>query len=283
MSKKGVIGAGTMGKGIAQILAQYNFEVVLVDSNPLALEDAKINIYNSLRMAGLFNKSFKNLSADEAIKRITFTSAYDLLEDVDFVIENIPEKIESKRIVYQNIDSICNRQAIFAVNTSCIPVTEIASFTTRKEQVVGMHFMNPVPMIAAVEVMKGYYTSKKTIDLAFGLLSQIQKEGILVNDSPGFVSNRISHLMMNEAARLVEENVASVEAIDAIFKKCYGHKMGPLETADLIGIDTVVDSLDILFDHYKDHKFACCTLLRKMVAAGETGRKSGKGFYGYEG
>jgi 3-hydroxybutyryl-CoA dehydrogenase len=167
------------------------------------------------------------------------------------------------------------------VNTSCISITKIGAITKRPDRVVGTHFMNPVPMMKAVEVIKGFYTSEKTIQRTKDLLTSLNKEGIVVNDFPGFVSNRISHLMMNEAAFIVQDQVADIKTVDEIFKKCYSHKMGPLETADLIGIDTVVESLQVLYDSYQDPKFRCCPLLKKMVDAGLLGRKSGRGFYEY--
>jgi 3-hydroxybutyryl-CoA dehydrogenase len=234
-------------------------------------------------MQGFYNKALKDIKPEEVLEQIIFTTEYALLADCDFIIENVPEKLKVKIPVYEQLEKVSNPKAYYAVNTSCIPVTEIAALTNRPDQVIGMHFMNPVPMIEAVEIMKGYHTSDKTIEAALELLKAINKQGIIVNDYPGFVSNRISHLMMNEAAFIVQEGEASVENVDEIFKKCYGHKMGPLETADLIGLDTVVDSLDVLFGQYKDTKFRCCPLLRRMVAAGHCGRKSGQGFYGYNG
>lgn len=279
----GVIGAGTMGRGIAQTVAQYNEKVVLVDISTDILESAKKEIRNSVRMQAFYNKALKGIKPDEVIERIIFTTDYALLAECDFIIENVPEKLEIKIGVYEQLEKVSNPNAYYAVNTSCIPVTEIAALTNRPDKVIGMHFMNPVPMIEAVEIMKGFHTSKETIEAALKLLKAINKHGIIVNDYPGFVSNRISHLMMNEAAFIVQEGEASIENVDDIFKKCYGHKMGPLETADLIGLDTVVDSLDVLFGQYKDTKFRCCPLLRRMVAAGHCGRKSGQGFYGYNG
>lgn len=281
--KIGVVGAGTMGRGIAQTVAQYNKNVVLVDISKEILDSAQKELHNSIRMLGFYNKDFKGIKPEAVLERIIFTTDYALLADCDFIIENVPEKLEVKIPVYKLLENVTNKEAFYAVNTSCIPVTEIAAYTKRPDKVIGMHFMNPVPMIEAVEIMKGFHTSDKTIEVSLELLKSINKHGIIVNDYPGFVSNRISHLMMNEAAFIVQEAEASVENIDEVFKRCYGHKMGPLETADLIGLDTVVDSLDVLFNQYKDTKFRCCPLLRRMVAAGHCGRKSGQGFYGYSG
>lgn len=281
--KIGVVGAGTMGRGIAQAAAQYNMNVVLVDISMDILDSAQKEIRNAVRMQGFYNKDFKGIKPEVVLGHIIFTTDYALLADCDFIIENVPEKLEIKISVYELLEKVSNPEAYYAVNTSCIPVTEIAAFTGRPDKVIGMHFMNPVPMIEAVEIMRGFHTSDKTIEAALELLKSINKHGIIVNDYPGFVSNRISHLMMNEAAFIVQEGEASVENVDEVFKKCYGHKMGPLETADLIGLDTVADSLDVLFNQYKDTKFRCCPLLRRMVAAGHCGRKSGQGFYGYNG
>lgn len=277
----GVLGAGVMGKGVAQSLAQSGFKVVLVDISEKVLECAKKDIYNNIRFQALFNKNGMNMEPDDAITHIEFTTDYDLLRSTDFIIENVTEKWDVKKTVYEHIDVICPEQCIFAVNTSCISITKIAALTKRPSRVIGTHFMNPVPMKTAVETIRGYHTSDETVDRLKGLLAKIGKECILVNDYPGFVSNRISHLFMNEAAFVVQDKVALPAEVDDIFKKCYGHKMGPLETADLIGLDTVVNSLDILYESYQDPKFRCCPLLRKMVDAGLYGMKSGQGFYTY--
>lgn len=189
--------------------------------------------------------------------------------------------MELLKNVYGKIDNICDENCIFLVNTSCISITKIAALTKRPDKVIGTHFMNPVPQKKVVEVVKGYHTSEETIASLKELLANIGKEAIIVNDYPGFVSNRVSHLFMNEAAYVVQDQVASPESVDDIFKKCFGHAMVPLETADLIGLDTVVNSLDILYKSYQDPKFRCCPLLRKMVDAGLYGRKSGEGFYKY--
>ena len=199
----------------------------------------------------------------------------------DFVVENITENVDSKLELYSQLDAICRDNVIFAANTSCISITKIASVTNRRQKVIGIHFMNPVPMISAVEMIRGFHTSEETIQTTLDLMKQINKEGIIIKDFPGFVSNRISHLMMNEAAFIVQDRCARAEDVDDIFRKCYGHKMGPLETADLIGLDTVVNSLEVLFASYQDPKFRCCPLLKKMVEAGLLGRKSSQGFYQY--
>ena len=275
----GVIGAGVMGQGVALTLGQYGFRVILIDLNESILDKAKQNMNEQFYGYSFINENFDN---ENFMDNITFTTDYSLLKDVDFVVENIPEILEEKKKVYEKISLICKKECIFCVNTSCISITEIASFSDRMEQVIGVHFMNPVPLIPTVEAIRGKKTTDETIEKTNDLIRKIGKRSIVINDSVGFVSNRISHLMMNEAAYLVYEEVATPEQIDDIFRSCYGHKMGPLETADLIGLDTVTNSLQILYDKYKDKKVRCCPLLKDMVRVNELGRKSGKGFYRYE-
>src|ERR1051326_3235104 len=215
-------------------------------------------------------------------QNIKVSADYDVLRDADFVVENVTEKFEVKTQVYRQLDAICPPQCVFAANTSAIPITRIGAMTNRPTQVLGMHFMNPVPLKTAVEVIRGYHTSDTTIAVATRLLGLMGKKAILVNDSPGFVSNRVLMLTINEAIFLVQEKVASPEVVDDIFKNCFEHKMGPLETADLIGLDTILFSIEVLYDEFKDSKFRPCPLLRQMVDAGLHGRKTGRGFYSYE-
>ncbi|MDD0821158.1 3-hydroxyacyl-CoA dehydrogenase family protein [Bacillus anthracis] len=276
--KIGVIGAGVMGKGVAQRLAQYGQEVVLYDIDPKVLDTVRSDIKKSLKIAGMFNKA---IDAEGIVSKISIISDYDGLADMDFIIENVTEEIKTKENVYKNLERVCKEECIYMVNTSCIPITLIGSYTNRADKVIGVHFMNPVPMKNFAEVIKGWKTSVETIANTENLLNDIGMEIEFVNDSAGFVSNRLSHLFMNEASALVHEGVAAPEQIDNIFKKAFGHKMGPLETADLIGIDTVLDSLKILYEHYEDPKYRACPLLKQMVYAGFTGRKVGKGFYNY--
>jgi 3-hydroxybutyryl-CoA dehydrogenase len=226
-------------------------------------------------------KSEKKVDAKEIISLIEFTTDQRLLSEADFVIENVTEKWEIKKQVYEQIDSICPPHCVFAANTSAIPITRIASATRRAPQVLGIHFMNPVPLKSTVEVIRGYHTSEQTLETALALLARMGKTGIVVNDSPGFVSNRVLMLTINEAIFLLQEGVASAEDIDTIFKNCFGHKMGPLETGDLIGLDTILYSLEVLYEAFNDSKFRPCPLLKKMVDAGLHGRKSGAGFYKY--
>jgi 3-hydroxybutyryl-CoA dehydrogenase len=212
---------------------------------------------------------------------IEATTDYSRLSDVDFVVENITEKWELKKEIYPKLDEICAPDVVFAANTSAISITRLASLTNRPEQVLGMHFMNPVPMKPTVEVIRGWHTTDTTLDTALTLLADMGKEGIVVADAPGFVSNRVLMLTVNEAIHLVAERVATAEEVDRIFKSCFGHKMGPLETADLIGLDTILYSVEVLYESFNDGKYRPCPLLKQMVDAGLHGRKSGQGFYTY--
>lgn len=280
--KIGVIGAGTMGRGVSELFASNAYKVVLIDCSSEALKAAEKEILNITRFRWFQNRDINVSELQKKIlDNISFSTDMELLSEVDFVVENTNEVYEVKEPIFKNMDKICKSDTIFAANTSCLSITKLAQLTDRQDKVIGIHFMNPVAYIDAAEVIMGVHTSDTTLQTAKGILTSVNKETIVIKDAPGFVSNRISHLMMNEAAFIVQEGVASPEAIDDIFKKCYGHKMGPLETADLIGIDTVTDSLDVLFDSYKDSKFRCCTLMRKMVDAGLKGRKTGEGFYKY--
>ncbi|ASC71042.1 3-hydroxyacyl-CoA dehydrogenase [Halomicronema hongdechloris C2206] len=277
----GVVGAGVMGVGIAQNLAQTGHQVILIDVSEEILEKANQEIKNNIRFQGFFNKKEKPENPDVVLNRIQFSTNYKLLDGVEFVIENVTEKWSIKKEVYPQLEAICPESVVFAANTSAIPITRIASVTKRASKVLGMHFMNPVPLKPTVEMIRGYHTSEETIETAKNLLSQMGKEGIVVNDSPGFVSNRVLMLTINEAIFLLHDQVASAEEVDRIFKTCFGHKMGPLETADLIGLDTILFSIEVLYESFNDSKYRPCPLLKRMVDAGLYGRKSGKGFYAY--
>jgi len=279
--KIGVIGAGIMGSGVALNLAQTGHGVVLVDISSEILDSSAKKIIESARMQTLFHKGDDTPGPEQLLDIIKFTSDYDLLEGVDFVIENVTERWSLKEKVYPELDKVCRKEVIFAANTSTIPITRIASLTGRAPQIIGMHFMNPVPMKPAVEVIRGHCTSEETVSKAKKFLLQMGKEAIVVNDAPGFVSNRVLMLTINEAACVLQEEVSTAEDVDRIFRTCFGHRMGPLETADLIGLDTVLLSLESLHDNFRDGKFRPCALLKKMVDAGLYGRKSGKGFYDY--
>lgn len=277
----GVIGAGVIGTGVAQDLAQADFRVLLLDTSPKVLDDAVTQIRQNVRMQTFFKKGQGGPGADQLLARIKTSTDYAVLQTADFVIENVTEKWAIKREVYQRLDAICPQRTIFAANTSAITITRIASTTHRQDQVIGIHFMNPVPLKHTVEVIKAFHTSAATIEITKSLLARLNKESILVNDAPGFVSNRVLMLTVNEAIFVVQEQVAPPEDVDKIFRECFGHKMGPLETADLIGLDTVLFSIEVLYESFNDDKYRPCPLLRKMVDAGLLGRKSGVGFYRY--
>jgi 3-hydroxybutyryl-CoA dehydrogenase len=279
--KVGVVGAGVMGVGLGQSLAQAGLEAVLVDVSDAALNRAREEIRQGLRFQGMFQKGEKREDSKTVLGRISFSTDLADLAEVDFLIENVPEKWEIKREVYPKLDAVCPPRAVFAVNTSCISITRVAALTQRADRVLGMHFMNPVPLKPMVEVIRAHHTSDETLETARQLLRQMGKDCIVVGDLPGFVSNRILMLTVNEAVCVLQDGVATAEQVDQLFKTCFGHKMGPLETADLIGLDTILYSIEVLYDSYADSKFRPSPLLRKMVDAGLLGRKSGKGFYDY--
>jgi 3-hydroxybutyryl-CoA dehydrogenase len=281
IKKVGVVGAGVMGVGVGQSLAQNGMEAVLVDVSDEVLEHAKAEIRKSLRFQGMFQKDAKKEDPAAILGRIQFTTRLEDLGDVDFVVENVPEKWEIKSKIYPRIDAICPERAVFAVNTSCYSITRVGALTKRPDRVIGMHFMNPVPLKPMVEAIRGYHTSEATIETARQFLRQMGKDFILVNDMPGFVSNRVLMLTINEAVYVLQDGVATCEQVDQLFKTCFGHKMGPLETADLIGLDTILYSIEALYESYNDSKYRPCPLLKKMVDAGLHGRKNGKGFYDY--
>ncbi|PYP87889.1 MAG: 3-hydroxybutyryl-CoA dehydrogenase [Candidatus Angelobacter sp. Gp1-AA117] len=278
----GVIGAGVMGIGVAQNLAETGHRVVLVDIDEKQLTKARDSIRTNVRMQALFQKKAPAPKPAAVLEKILFTTDYDELKVADFVVENVIEKWDVKQEVYRRIDSICSSNCIFAANTSAISITRIGSATTRPDRVLGMHFMNPVPLKSMVEVIRGFHTSPATLEKGKRFLAEMGKECIVVNDMPGFVSNRVLMLTVNEAIYVVQDQVASAEDVDHIFKTCFGHKMGPLETGDLIGLDTILYSLEVLYESYNDDKFRPCPLLKKMVYAGLHGRKSGRGFYNYD-
>ncbi|MBD8496933.1 3-hydroxyacyl-CoA dehydrogenase family protein [Paenibacillus arenosi] len=280
--KIGVIGAGTMGTCITADLLFHELPCVLVDISEKALADARAEIEKVLRFAVVINKDLPKVNVAEVMEKVRFTTDIRDVSDCSYMIENVPEHWETKEQVYKQMDHIFAGEMYYAANTSCLSITKLGGVTSRPENVIGVHFMNPSYLKSTVEVIKGHHTSDTCIEQTVSVLKKLNKETIIVNDYPGFVSNRISHLFMNEAAFVVQDQVADAAQVDAIFKKCYGHKMGPLETADLIGLDTVVHSLDVLYQSYQDPKYRCCPLLRKMVDANLLGKKSGRGFFTYK-
>ncbi|MEM7535283.1 MAG: 3-hydroxyacyl-CoA dehydrogenase family protein [Chloroflexota bacterium] len=276
----GVVGAGVMGRGVSHALAETGHDVILLDLSDEILESARNEIKTNVRMYSVFSKD-KSIKPNDVLSRITFSTDYELLADVDYLVENATEKWEIKKPIYEQLDMICPKECILAVNTSAIPITRVGGLTARKEQVIGVHFMNPVPLKPMVEVIRAYHTSEETIERTTTLLKQMGKESVVINDSSGFVTNRVMMLTVNEAIFLLQEGVATANDIDQLFRHCFGHKMGPLETADLIGLDTVLLSIEVLYENFKESKYRPCPLLQKMVDAGLYGRKSGEGFYKY--
>jgi 3-hydroxybutyryl-CoA dehydrogenase len=284
MAKKiiAIVGAGLMGSDTALDIAGNGYQVFLKDLSRETLDNSKKRIEQDFKMAKMMKPDFAGLHIDDVLANIRFQLDHSDFDQAEIVIENIVEDLELKEREYSLLAGNCGPKAVFALNTSCISITKLASFLPDPSRVIGTHFMNPVPLKKMVEVIRGFHTSAETESLIVDFLKTLKKNAIVINDYPGFVSNRLSHLFMNEAAFLVQDNVATAAQVDAIFKQGYGHKMGPLETADLIGLDTVVRSLDILYQSYQDTKFRCCPLLRKMVDAGMLGKKSGIGFHKYD-
>jgi 3-hydroxybutyryl-CoA dehydrogenase len=281
MTVIGVVGAGVMGVGVAQNLAQTGHEVILVDTSEAILAEALATIRHNCRLSRLMGGPA--LDPDAVLALISTGIGADAVAKADIVIENVTENWDVKRAVYEELDVACGLDTVFVVNTSAIPITKMATVTRRPEQVVGVHFMNPVPAKPAVELIPGFHTSARTVQRTRDLLTAMGKKSIDVKDSCGFISNRVSHVFMNEAAYLVYEGVATAEAVDEVFRSCFGHPMGPLETADLIGVDTVLHSVEVLYENYSDSKYRPCPLLRQMTDAGLHGRKTGRGFYTYSG
>jgi 3-hydroxybutyryl-CoA dehydrogenase len=277
----GVVGAGVMGTGVAQNLAQTGHAVVLLDAREAALEKARANIAQALRFQKFFKGAGPAEKPADILARIHFGTDFKALSEASYVIENVTENWPVKRDVYAALEAVCPAPCVYAANTSAIPITRIGSATRRPAQVIGIHFMNPVPQKNTVEVIRGYHTSDATLATTRDLLQRMGKACVVVGDSPGFVSNRVLMLTVNEAIFLVHERVAAAADVDQVFKSCFGHPMGPLETADLIGLDTILFSLEVLYESFNDSKFRPCPLLKQMVDAGLWGRKSGKGFYSY--
>ncbi|GAA2990782.1 3-hydroxyacyl-CoA dehydrogenase family protein [Streptomyces lactacystinicus] len=276
-----MIGAGTIGRGVAQSFAESGFEVILVDISLAQLDSAVAQIGRDLLVQPmLLGKPLKE-DPKTVLARITTGTELTSLADADFVVENVTEDWDIKRTVYEQIDTICRPGVIFGVNTSAVPITRVGSVTGRPAEILGLHFMNPVPMMDTVEVVSGHFTSEETLNTALGLLSDMGKEGIVVQDAPGFITNRVLMVTINEAVFCVQDQIASAEDVDKMFRGCFGHKMGPLETGDLIGLDTILNSITVMYESYKDSKYRPAPLLQKMVDARLLGRKTGQGFYTY--
>ena len=278
--KIGVIGAGTMGNGIAHVCAINQNDVVLVDLKKSFLDRAIAQIKTNLdrQLAkGIISSQLMSL----AIGNIQLSTEITDLKDCDLIIEAVKEDIEVKSKIFKELDSICNSKTILASNTSSISINQLSNSTKRPEKFIGMHFMNPVPVMKLVEIIKGDQTSKETLETIKNLAKKMNKIPIECNDSPGFVSNRILMPLINEAAFTYMEGVASVEAIDEIMKLGMGHPMGPLKLADLIGIDVCVSIMKVLLDGFNNDKYLICPLLIEMNKKGKLGIKTKEGFYKY--
>lgn len=276
----GVVGAGTMGNGIAQTFASHGHEVCLVDISASALDRGLATIKGSL--ARLVKKEkLTTEQADAAVGRIAVATSVDGLAQVELAVEAASENPALKFSLFEQLDRVCQPSVILASNTSSISITEIAARTQRPARVIGMHFMNPVPVMQLVEVIRGQATSDATTARVMELARALGKTPVEVNDFPGFVSNRVLMPMINEAIFCVMEGVATAEAIDTVMQLGMAHPMGPLMLADLIGLDTCLAILEVLHRGLGDDKYRPCPLLRRMVAAGTLGRKSGSGFYKY--
>jgi len=276
-----IIGAGTMGNGIAHTCAQFDYKVSLIDVSKDSLDKGIATITRNLDRMVSKNK----ISEDDKKRTLgnltTFTSITDGAKNADLVVEAATENEHIKLDIFRELDKICPSEAILATNTSSIPITKIAAVTNRPKQVIGMHFMNPVPIMKLVEIIRGYNTSDKITDIVVNLAKNLGKVPTEVNDYPGFVANRILMPMINEAVETLYNNVAGVQEIDTVMKLGMAHPMGPLQLADFIGLDVCLSILEVMYDGFKNPKYAPCPLLVNMVRAGKMGVKSGEGFYDY--
>ena len=280
MKNISVIGSGTMGNGIAQTFALFNFNVRLYDINSENLKKGEQTILKNLQR--MVNKEkITESEVENTVGNIKYTSDFDSILNADLVIEVVSENFKLKKSIFKELDLKCPKNTIIASNTSSISITKLAEATTRKDKVIGMHFMNPVPIMKLVEVINSKYTSKETTDMIITLSEQLEKIPLVVNDFPGFISNRILMPMINEAIESLDQGVADVKNIDGIMKLGMGHPMGPLQLADLIGLDVCKSILEVMLDGLKNPKYRPNKLLIELVNNGKLGIKSGEGFYDY--
>jgi 3-hydroxybutyryl-CoA dehydrogenase len=281
MKNIAVIGAGTMGNGIAHTFAQFNYKVHLIDVSKDALDKGMATITKNLdRM--LTKEKISAADKTQTLGNITtFTILKEGVKNSDLVIEAATENAVLKSKIFKELDTVCDKNTILATNTSSISITQIAAVTGRPDKVIGMHFMNPVPIMKLVEIIRGYNTSDEVMDLTTNLARKIQKTPVEVNDYPGFVANRILMPMLNESIETLYNGVAGVAEIDTVMKLGMAHPMGPLQLADFIGLDVCLSILNVMYDGFKNPKYAPCPLLVNMVMAGKLGVKSGEGFYDY--
>ena len=293
----GVVGAGTMGAGVAQCFAQAGHPVVVVDPDEQARRDGASRLRAGLRLrsllrgrqpdgagAGSKSPAAEGTSGDgpakpDPARLVTFSAERADLADAAFVVECARERVAVKEEILRGLDEVCRPETVFASCTSAIPIARLGSFTGRPDRVVGTHFMNPAPLKDAVEVVRSPHTSEDTLATTLGVLERLGKKPVVVGDGPGFVTNRVLMLTVNEAATVLQQGTADAETVDRIFRECFGHPMGPLRTGDLIGLDTIVDTLDVLREFTGDERFRPCDLLQKLVADGKVGRKAGAGFH----
>lgn len=276
-----VIGAGQMGGGIAQTFAQSGFKVFLYDAMPNAVEN-RIDFITNLLDKNISKNKITKEDKDKTLNNLIISKSLNDAKDCGLIIEAIVEDMEIKTKVFQELDEIVSDDCIFASNTSSLPITELAAKTKRPDKFIGMHFFNPVPVMSLVEIINGLATSDDTFNFISNLSEEIGKYPVYVKDFPGFISNRVLQVMINEAIYCVHEGISTIEGIDEIMKRGMNHPMGPLELADFIGLDTVYNILEIMYKGFGQEKYKPCPLLKQYVAMGWLGKKTGRGFYKYD-